>query len=68
MLERSALHHAAHAEELPDSLDALLAALACARAEVLWWFRHWGEVRWPFIVPLAKELHIVALLLSFCQD
>ena len=46
VLERATLHHAAHADDLPDSVDALLAVLACARAEVLWWFRHWGEVHW----------------------
>ena len=44
VLERAALHHAEHALDLIDSVDALLAGMACARAEVLWWFRHWGEV------------------------
>lgn len=31
--------------EMADRAEAVLAVLSCARAEVIWWFQHWEEVR-----------------------
>ena len=46
-LKQMTLHYTVHATELLDNVDAVLAALSCARAEVLWWFQHLEEASCP---------------------
>ena len=49
-LERMTASLSPHAAQLPGSVDAVLAALSCARAEVLWWFQHWEEASPPCVL------------------
>ncbi len=44
-LQRMVKHVEMRTSDIAERADAMLALLSCARAEVLWWFQHWGEVR-----------------------